>query len=116
MVKLREHLEAQITGLDKRLTDAIEGRDVRVQLALSAAKDAVVKAEAATDSRLALLNEFRAQAADESRKFALIEVIDPRIARLETEVATLQGRAVAFAGFGALIGASLVGFIAKFAS
>lgn len=122
MVKLREHLEGQITSLDRRLTDAIEGRDVRVQLALSAAKDAMVKAEAATDSRLALLNEFRAQAAEESRKYALSDVIDPkfeamdkRIQRNEGIVNTLQGRAIAFAGFGALLGASLAGFIVKLA-
>lgn len=115
MVKLREHLEGRISDLDRRLTEAIQGRDERVQLALSASKEAMQKAESANESRLALLNEFRAQAADESRKYALSEVIDPRLIRLEKEVATLQGRAIAFAGFGALLGASVAGFVVKLA-
>jgi len=120
MVKLREHLEAQIVGLDRRLTEAIEGRDVRVQLALSASKEAMQKAEAANESRLALLNEFRAQSADEARKYALAAVIDnelssleKRIQRNEGIVNTLQGRAIAFAGFGALLGASLATVVMK---
>lgn len=119
-VSLRDYLEMRIAELDQRLTNAIEGRDVRVQMALAAAKEATAKSEKANDERLALLNEFRAQASDESRKYALDAVMEAefksmekRILAAEKVMAGLQGRAVAVAGLGAIGGASLIGFIVK---
>jgi len=105
----------------KELFDrTIEDRDVRVNLALSAAKEAVAKAEASDEKRFALLNEFRGQQADESRKYATRESVDQsvanlanRITRNENGVATLQGRAMALAGFGALIGGLIGAMIVK---
>lgn len=120
MVKLREHLEAQIAGLDRRLTEAINGSDTRVGLALTAVKEATARSDNSNEARLALLNEFRAQSADESRKYALaatieveIAALEKRIQRNESVINTLQGRAIAFAGFGALLGASLAAFVLK---
>ena len=100
----------------------IKDRDIRVELALSAQEKAVVKAEAAINERLALLNEFRAQQSDEARKYALRELVEQirkemseRIGRQETITATLQGRALALAGFGALVGGLMVGLVMKLA-
>ena len=95
-------------------------RDVRVNLALSAAKEAVTKAEAANDRRLDLLNEFRAQQADEARKYALSAVVEQsfrgleeRAGRTEAAISVLQGRALALAGFGALFGGAVGALIVK---
>jgi len=113
-VSLKEHLEALIDGVDRRFTEVIADRDVRIQIALAAAKEAVDKAEKADDKRFTLLNEFRGQAADESKKYALREnveqslaAINERVNRAQNAVSTLQGRALALAGFGALLGTAI---------
>ncbi len=92
-----------------------------MNLALSAAKEAVTKAEAADEKRFALLNEFRGQQADESRKYAPRDMVETvfnglrdRITRNEAELARLQGRAIALAGFGALFGGIVGTMISKF--
>jgi len=95
-------------------------RDVRVNLALSAAKEAVTKAEAANDRRLDLLNEFRAQQADEARKYALSELVaqsfkalEERVSRTDIALSTLQGRALALTGFGTFFGGIVGALIAR---
>lgn len=119
-VSLREHLEALIDNLDKRLSGAIDDRDARIQLALAASKEAVLKAETANDKRLELLNEFRAQSADRDSRFALSEVVDQKLETLGKEIgrntkdlAALQGRLIAIAGVGALFGAAVSALIVK---
>jgi hypothetical protein len=119
-VSLREYFEARLAEFDRRIGGVIEDRDTRIQIALTAAKEAVGKAEQANERRLELLNEFRAQQADESRKYALASIVeqafdgqDKRIIRLETLLASLQGRALALAGFGALVGGIVTAFILK---
>jgi len=154
-VSLRDHFDARLAELDRRLTDTILDRDARVLIAMTAAKEAVDKAERAgtmaagaereaTEKRLALLNEFRAQQADEARKYAERTVVaqqvsaieerlsrnengltsllatnqqfgdmEKRLARQESLVASLQGRALALAGFGALIGGTVVGLLIR---
>ena len=105
----------------KELVDrTFADRDVRVNLALSAAKEAVNKAEAADEKRFALLNEFRAQQADEARKYAPNELVNQkfdamatRLSLSESIIASLQGRALALAGFGALFGGVVGAMIIK---
>lgn len=93
-VSLRDHFNALRAEQDRR-----------IEQALLAAKDAVDKAERAQERRLDLLNEFRAQAADESRKYAQREVVEPAIGKLETQVARLYGGlgVVAFIGVANLV-------------
>lgn len=119
-VPLREHLEALISNVDERLSGAIDDRDARIQLALAASKEAVLKAEAANEKRLELLNEFQAQSADRDSRFALTEVVDTKLETLAGEIgrnakdlAALQGRLIAIASVGALFGAAIGGLIAK---
>lgn len=107
-VPLREYLEALIRA-ERERTDQ----------ALASAKEAISKAEASNERRLALLNEFRSQAADESQKYAMKDAmeqallaVNERIVRNASDIATLQGRSLALAGFGALLGSLLTaGFL-----
>lgn len=112
--------EWTISTLKELFDRTIEDRDVRVNLALSAAKEAVTKAEAADEKRFTLLNEFRGQQADEARKYATRESVEQSVAGLdhrlkstEDGLATLQGRALALAGFGALFGGVVGALILK---
>ncbi len=65
----------------------LEAQDRRIDQALDAAREAVNKAETAQERRLDLLNEFRGQASDESKKYALKETMDA----LKTQVSMLYG-------------------------
>jgi hypothetical protein len=112
--------EWTIATLKELFDRTIADRDVRVNLALSAAKEAVTKAELADEKRFALLNEFRGQQADEARKYAPREMVDQSIGALsdrvkvaELAVSGLQGRALALAGFGALFGGVVGAMIIK---
>ncbi len=78
-VSLKEHFESKLGELDRRLTEA--QRD---------AKEAIKVATAAQEKRLDLLNEFRGQASDESKKYALKEVVD----KLSIQVSMLYGGVV----------------------
>lgn len=102
-----------------------------VNAALAAAEKAVDKAEQAQALRNEAQNEFRKSLGDlsalmwtfregtaalEALKGELtgqIEAMEKRLSAVERAGATLQGRAIAFAGFGALIGGSAVAFIIK---
>lgn len=93
--------EERIRSLDRRFSQMIADRDYRVVLALEA-----------IEKRLDLLNEFRRQSADESARFATREVVDTamgsmsgRIADNASAISRLQGRALALAGVGAVVGA-----------
>lgn len=76
----------------------IADQDRRIEQALSASRAAVDKAESAQEKRLDLLNEFRAQSKDESDRYATrettdqrFEVLNERIARMETLGARIVG-------------------------
>lgn len=83
----------------------ISDQDRRIEQALRASRDAVEKAEKAQERRLDLLNEFRAQAADESSKYALRELVDERLAKIDRSINIAQGGVlvVAFVGLANLI-------------
>jgi vacuolar-type H+-ATPase subunit H len=74
-------------SLKEYFTALREEQDRRIEQALAAARQAVEKAEKAQERRLDLLNEFRAQAADESKKYALRETMDG----ISTQVSRLYG-------------------------
>ncbi len=80
-------------------------QDKRIQQALTASSIAVDKAEKAQERRLDLLNEFRAQASDEARKYALREAVEDRLGKIETNIARIYGglAVVAFVGVANLI-------------
>jgi len=90
-VTLRDHLERIIAEQDRRISQALAANRLAVDAALTAAKEAVDKAEKAQERRLDLLNEFRGQAADEARKYAQRNVIEPQLSKLESAVSRLYG-------------------------
>ena len=116
-VPLRDFIHRQLDDMDRRLVESIEAHDRRAMQQFQASKDAVDKAERTMTARLELLNEFRAQQADESKKYLLRDLyerehgtLSNRVVAVEAMAGALQGRALAFAGMAAIIG-SIVGAI-----
>jgi len=104
-VSLREYIGALIAALDRQVNTEIEALRRETQTAAEGARTAVEKAEAAQEHRLDLLNEFRAQAADEAQKYAQRDVVEPRIDKLEAALSRAYGGlfVVAFVGIANLI-------------
>lgn len=115
-VSLRDYLIGKIEEQDRRLTQLVEDRAERNKLAITAAKEAVTKAEAANERRLALLNEFRAQSADEAKKYVPREVfgqMERRVSKNETIIANLQGKAILLSVGSASLGAAIAALVTK---
>jgi DNA anti-recombination protein RmuC len=72
----KREIHGEVVSLRDYFERVIQDQEKSIALALSSSRQAVEKAEAAVDRRLDLLNEFRAQAADESRKYALRESVE----------------------------------------
>ena len=107
---MNEHERSEIerdvyVSLRDHFTALMNAQDRRVEQALTASREAVDKAEKAQERRLDLLNEFRAQSADEARKYAQREVVEPRLNKAETQIARLYGglAVVAFVGIANLV-------------
>ena len=96
---------AEIVTLRDHFTALLDAQDRRIDQAITSSKEAVDKAEKAQERRLDLLNEFRAQSKDESARFAQRDVVEPRVDKLEAQVARLYGGlvVVAFVGVANLV-------------
>lgn len=91
------HLRSEV----ERIKAILEEREKHVDILFNEAKEAVDKAEKAQDKRLDLLNEFRAQAADEQSKFVTKDVHDllvDSVSDMKTNIARLW------------IGGAMIGF------
>lgn len=75
-----------------------------IVLALSSAEKAVDRANEANEKRLDGLNELRALANDQSATFARKEVIDTRIDSLAERISSIEGRFLAIATIGTIVG------------
>jgi uncharacterized protein YllA (UPF0747 family) len=95
-VPLRDYVERIIADQDRR-----------IEQALTASRAAVDKAEKSQERRLDLLNEFRAQAADESAKYALRETVDHLAEAQDTRMKKIE-RAQAWA-YGGIFVLGLIG-------
>jgi hypothetical protein len=118
---LRDELENRIAEGDRNLRDHIANQVAQIKAALAsaerleterlegmrqeiaavrregmatsvAAQKAIDKAEEAIQRRLDLLNEFRAQIADEATKYAQREVVDAQIKSLDARVTDLTDK------------------------
>ena len=69
-------LERHIEGQVKQIRELIIAQEEVVNQAQKFSQQAITKAEEAVERRLELLNEFRAQQADESKKYALRENVE----------------------------------------
>ena len=108
----------RIDALDRWASAMFAERDKQVAAALEASREAGDKSAGELQRRLDLLNEFRAQAADESAHYARKEVVQADVARMEEQVAanarliaSMHGRAWALAGVGGVLGALVGVFI-----
>lgn len=63
------HLKELLAAADRRYEQRFDAQEKAVQAALNAAKDAVNKAEQASEKRLDSVNEFRAQLRDQAGTF-----------------------------------------------
>ena len=87
-----------LTERDLRYTQRASAQDTAVAAALATSKEAVTKAEVATEKRLEVLNELREVVVDQSRDFSrksevqlLIDGMEKRIEVLATLVSTREG-------------------------
>jgi len=95
-VSLKEYFQSMLRALDQRLSQS-----------QSDAKEALKVALTANEKRLDLLNEFRAQQADEAKKYvtkdsynAAHEALSDSVNRLDTQIAKLYGGLVVVAMIG----------------
>lgn len=97
MCALSGETEKQVSGwtvdtlkeyVERRFTD----QDKAVQAALLAAKEAVLKAENATEKRFEATNEFRQQLSDQTNTFIPRNEYDAQHQALVDKVATLTDR------------------------
>jgi len=103
-----EGIHAVLTEREKRYEQRFLDQERAVNAALTAAKEAVDKAEKAQERRLDLLNEFRSQSQDEQTRFATKEFVEAVVERLQKLEVSL-GRVQVGAGlFGAAIVTILV--------
>lgn len=67
---LKQHFDALLRARDLRFDQRFTAQQEAIHAALLAAKEAVSKAESATERRFDAVNEFRAQLADQASTFA----------------------------------------------
>ena len=68
-IGLREHLLAVMAEKDKRYDQRFEDSKEAISAALAASKEAVVKAELATEKRFDSVNEFRGALSDAQTRY-----------------------------------------------
>jgi phosphopantetheinyl transferase (holo-ACP synthase) len=68
-VPIKEHFEAILVEKDKRYEQRFNDQEKAVSAALTAAKEAVVKAETAAEKRFDSVNEFRKTLSDQTSTF-----------------------------------------------
>lgn len=78
-VSLKEYIESRILSLDKKV-DQMDADHSK----------ALIKAETALDKRLDLLNEFRAQSAEESKRYVTLNVYNEKHAALSDRVDAVE--------------------------
>ena len=91
-VSLHKHLRVVIDERDVRYQQRFDAQEQAMQAALVATREAITKAEAATNARLALLNEFRAQAEQQAKDYPRVETVNARFGALEKDFAGLVAR------------------------
>jgi hypothetical protein len=119
-VSLRDHIAAQLAAMDLRYQQRFDAQTTAINAALLAAKEAVGKAETATERRFESVNEFRQTLTDQAGTFvARVEfeverkATAERIRELAARVDKTEGRAGGLhSGWGYLIGAvGLIGAV-----
>ena len=121
-VTLLDHVTALFSELRVSTVERFEDRDIRYQqrfdaqtkaidAALQAAKEAVIKAEIATEKRFEAVNEFRGTLTDQAATFvsraefnAVRQAYDDRIAALTTRLDKDEGKSAGLSsGWGYIV-------------
>ncbi len=116
----RREVDVQIAAVRDLHELRVRGLETQLAAALAAIEKATAKAETAVDHRLAGLNELRGIVTDISAlqlprfeantRFA---VLTERLDRVQSSLDRLQGRALALAGGGAILGGLTVGALLR---
>lgn len=99
-VSLREHLEALIREQDIRNGQRFEAQEKAVAAALTAAGQAVQKAEVAAEKRFDAVNEFRAQLSDQAGTFMPRAETEIRFTAMQEKVDLIAHQQALLAGRG----------------
>jgi len=89
---LHEHLQLLAEAADLRYQQRFADQEKAVNAALTAAKEAVAKAEVAAEKRFDAVNEFRAQLADQASTFMPRLESEQRQSQIEERVAAMESR------------------------
>jgi phosphopantetheinyl transferase (holo-ACP synthase) len=116
-VSLKEYLEALLAEKDLRNQQRFDAQSQAIFAAFAAAKEAVTKAEIATEKRFESVNEFRAALTDQNaRQVSLIQfeglrdTLNERIASITGRLDRNDGKGMGLnAGWGYLVGAIGIG-------
>jgi hypothetical protein len=121
IISLRDYIDSRLEDIKERMSENRKGDAESIKVALDATKFQLQETKEAINERLKLLNEFRGQSEDNADRYALRELVDAkidaigvRLNRIEQLLSNMQGRAIALAGFGALIGGTAVASLFKF--
>ncbi len=110
---LHQHLARMSDERDRRYEQRFDAQQRATEMALSATKEAVLKAEHASDKRFDGVNEFRAQLSDQAAMLMprmeadqRLAALTERVSDLTTVVTKIQGRSSGIEGaWGYLLGA-----------
>lgn len=98
------HNEAMRVEAEKYMEEKFRAADKAVEAALTSAKEAVLKAEVASEKRFESINEFRATLSDQAQQFASQEKVNDLVSRFDR----LEGRTTGLdAGWAKLLGAAV---------
>lgn len=86
------HNESMRDELDRRYQQRFIAQEQAVQAALTSAKDAVHKAEMASEKRFEGVNEFRATLSDQASTFISRTEVDQRMKGIDEKVDIIMGR------------------------
>lgn len=100
---LKEHLLALMAERDQRNQQRFDGQEKAVVAALHAAKEAVDKAETASNKRFDASNEFRQQLSDQAATFMPRREAEQRLGVLESQANRQGGKEDGMGRFGAIL-------------
>jgi phosphopantetheinyl transferase (holo-ACP synthase) len=86
---LKEHVESLLASNDRRYEQRFKDSGTAVDAALNAAKEAVLKAETASEKRFEGVNEFRGTLSDQQRTLMPRAEAELRMGAIESQLAAL---------------------------
>ena len=86
------HVRELLIAADRRYEQRFDAQEKAVGAALSAAKEAVIKAEGATEKRFEGVNEFRRALADQQTTFMTRKETDQQLSEMTRQLRELQMR------------------------